>query len=542
MVNTDGSINVEETWNMNKLNSNVVTMNLQMKNISKENISDLKVFRSTNDSVINFVSGDYDEENIKTGNYSVIDSGDKIILLCGVGRYADITVSYKVNDVITLYGDCADLQLELLDNSLGVTVNSITGQVYYPQEVQKTGMVNAWKKSNNITSEITNKDLQKFTFEENNIAIDNSNVKIRVVMPNSFFKNAQNVQNDMMANSIITEEKNNVFTSNAKNTFINMIILFVELIVLLIMIINMFKYIKELGRLFSNKPTKKMKYSRELPFDNITPGQAAFIKDINRVKMGDIFSATLLSMKIKGVIDIVYVGDNNNLENTFLKIIDTNPVLSVEEEPVFDFLIAYLEKFQKTDLTISLNMIQKYIAHSSNVVSKLKKEMEESIKSSLSSYDSKADKRVSKRLREIIYYFIILTILVVIPGKMLSVFALTTWIGILAVINIVFCISIAFKTNIFDQEGVNHREMLKAFERYMLEFSEFRNKGVPEISIWEYYIIFAMAFGISKKVLEEINACYPNVEDSGFMEYLVACRNIEKCNFKKSFLFATSAE
>ena len=53
--------------------------------------------------------------------------------------------------------------------------------------------------------------------------------------------------------------------------------------------------------------------------------------------------------KIKGVIDIVYVGDNNNLENTFLKIIDTNPVLSVEEEPVFDFLIAYLEKYRRDD-------------------------------------------------------------------------------------------------------------------------------------------------------------------------------------------------
>ena len=101
---------------------------------------------------------------------------------------------------------------------------------------------------------------------------------------------------------------------------------------------------------------------------------------------------------------------------------------------------------------------------------------------------------------------------------------------------------IATKTNAFDQIGIDYRESLRALQRYMSEFSEFKDKGLPEIALWEYYIIFAEAFGISKKVLQQIKASYPNIIDSSFSETYEACEYINMCEFRKSFLFATSME
>ena len=51
-----------------------------------------------------------------------------------------------------------------------------------------------------------------------------------------------------------------------------------------------------------------------------------------------------------------------------------------------------------------------------------------------------------------------------------------------------------------------------------------------------------MGFGITKQVLEQIIACYPNLGDTSFIQSYDICNHMLKCNFKRSFLFATSGE
>lgn len=539
-VNSNGVIEVNETWNIKDAGANIIDLEIQAKDVQKSNISNIKVFRDAGDRIVDFVSGEYTEENIKTGNYSVYyeDGGYKI--LCGIGRYKEITVSYKLNNVLTLYNDCADFELKLLESESNIKIPLITGEIYYPSKIDKTGNINAWLMSANVNSDITTKDSEKIIFETK--SIDKSGLRLRVVMPNSMFNSVENFENKPMKDSIVTEEKNLSLSTQAKKTIKNLVFGSIEGIILLVILLKTFKYIKESGKAFSHKPTQKMKYSRELPFNGITPGQATFIKDIDFVKVGNVFSAALLNMKLKGVIDIVYTGESNNLENTFIKVLDFSPNLDVEEQAVFDFLIDYIEKFQKVEMMISLKMLQKYIARGNRQISKLKEKMLDSIKISLDFYDMKAEKIANKRVKESVVYVGILILSILIPGGSFSLFSLRSWISIISVINLIFCIGIATKINRFNEQGVDYREQLKAFERYMLEFSNFRSKGVPEISVWEYYLIFAMSFGISKKVLMQIKACYPNIEESAFIEVYNTCRNIEKCDFKKSFLFATSAE
>ena len=535
-VNSNGSINVTELWKISELNSNVINMNLQIQDLKFSDVSDIKITRGAT----NFESGDYNKENIKTGNYTVNNDNGKVNILCGIGRYKDISISYTVKDRVTLYEDCADLELLLLDRSNGIIANSINGKISYPTKVNKNTDVYAWKMFADINYEIENKDLEKVVFDANGINEDG--VRVRVLMPNSKFQSVSNIIGKLKLEEIISEEKDLVFSSNLKNTVVKFLIALVEGTILVVIISKTFKYIKEFGKLFKNEPVKKIKYSRELPYNGITPGQAAFTKDVNLLKIGDVFSAALLNMKFKGIIDITYRGETNNLDNAYIKILEISPELEVEEKPVFDFLVDCMDKFQKADLSISLKMLQKYISHTTSDVSKLKKEMQETIKHSISSYNPKADKTVNRRTKAIVVYVGIVILALIIPGFLFDLFTLRAWILIISLINIMFCTNIVVRTNILGEEGIAHKEKLKALERYMLDFSKFKHQGVPELSIWEFYLIYAMAFGISKNVLDQISACYPNLEETNFMDNYIAARNIEMCNFKNSFLMSTSSK
>lgn len=104
----------------------VITAKFQVDNLNIEDISDVKVSRVIDDNVFEFISGDYNENNIKSGYYSLIDSGDSIGLICGVGRVNnDIVITYKVKDRVILHDDCAEINLKLLNSKMLLNCNKI---------------------------------------------------------------------------------------------------------------------------------------------------------------------------------------------------------------------------------------------------------------------------------------------------------------------------------------------------------------------------------------------------------------------------------
>ena len=117
-----------------------------------------------------------------------------------------------------------------------------------------------------------------------------------------------------------------------------------------------------------------------------------------------------------------------------------------------------------------------------------------------------------------------------------SVFSFHSWICLVSIINIALCYRIVHKTNIFNKEEVDSREKLNGLERYMKEFATIKEKGLPEVSVWDYYMIFALAFGIAPHVLKNVRASYPNIEDSSFANTSEICEFILKCNFEKQFI------
>lgn len=51
----------------------------------------------------------------------------------------------------------------------------------------------------------------------------------------------------------------------------------------------------------------------------------------------------------------------------------------------------------------------------------------------------------------------------------------------------------------------------------MSEFSLMKEKEVPELVLWEKYLVYATVFGISEKVLKQLKVVYPQLSDEEYM-------------------------
>ena len=80
------------------------------------------------------------------------------------------------------------------------------------------------------------------------------------------------------------------------------------------------------------------------------------------------------------------------------------------------------------------------------------------------------------------------------------------------------------KIAVLTQEGTEEREEWKALGRYIEEFSMIDEKEVPSLVIWEKYLVYATAFGIADKAIEQMKAKYPEV----FVEEYWQDENMEK--------------
>ena len=65
-------------------------------------------------------------------------------------------------------------------------------------------------------------------------------------------------------------------------------------------------------------------------------------------------------------------------------------------------------------------------------------------------------------------------------------------------------------------------------------------REVPEIAIWEHFLVFATAFGIADKVLKQLKVVYPNIENDLNVNTYTCMYFMMNTNFSRSFSNAIS--
>ncbi|NDL68790.1 DUF2207 domain-containing protein [Anaerotalea alkaliphila] len=59
------------------------------------------------------------------------------------------------------------------------------------------------------------------------------------------------------------------------------------------------------------------------------------------------------------------------------------------------------------------------------------------------------------------------------------------------------------------QEGEDQYALWKAFRKFLEEFTTFQDKELPELFLWEKYLVYATVLGVSKQLLRQLYTRYP---------------------------------
>lgn len=107
-----------------------------------------------------------------------------------------------------------------------------------------------------------------------------------------------------------------------------------------------------------------------------------------------------------------------------------------------------------------------------------------------------------------VLWFILSLFLIVVIGLLNAFIKIVYFIPYLAFGFMLYTLLIHKKT----EKGSLHYDKWMAFKRFLKDFGNFKEKELPEITLWEKYLVYAVIFGIADKVQKDMNVKIKELE------------------------------
>ena len=554
-VNDDGSMDVVETWNIRISDTNTLFKTFKTDSKKYSSISDVKVTEITNGESKEFEEIDELMYHVtKDCYYGMMNDDDDFEIAWGVGlddRTAtkQYQISYTVNDVIAKYNDCAELYWQFVGSDFEINADKITGTITLPSEVEKKEDIRVWGHTEGLNGEIYATGLNKVEFEINHF-VSGRFVEVRVAVPTDTIIYSDRTYDTEKLNSIIAEETKWAEDANkkrerqqAKEKIGAVISVIVSLAICVFLVYRTVKDIKFIINIKKKKPTQEFKYYREIPREDATPAEAItligkHVSSFQSKEIGRAFSATLLDLNLKGYLDFEVDKNEKNKEIIKIKLLNENEIYKLKEDE------NKVYRFVKTAISgeeyITAKELEKYIKQHEITVVSFKESIDKRKKESLEKLEYIDEENITKRKNYgagIIGYFCLAVFSIVfgITSEYKIVGILILAMCAISIINTIINIIIIFRLDQLTQKGIDEAEMWKGLKHYMEDFSILDKREVPEITLWEKYLVYATAFGIADKVLKQLKTVYPNLE-SMTSDNTYTCMNLMiNTNFTSSF-------
>ena len=523
-INNDGSMDVTETWDINISETNTLYKSFKTDSSKYSGITNVTVTEITNGENIYYAKNYNWEYHVEKNHYYGTKNGDGDFEIgWGVGLdnsrgTRKYEISYTVKDAITKYEDFAELYWQFIGKDFEISANKITGTIYLPSKVSNKDDIKVWGHTEGLNGTIYATDLNKIEFELNNFR-SGRYVEIRTLFPTELITNSGRIKNKEILQTAINEETKWANEANAirkRNETIEILVditlIAINVILIIVYLKKTIKYKKYLKTLNKYKPTTELEYYRDLPDENSTPGEAIKTMDINLnqftpTNFGKVFSATILDLALKGYIEILQEKNEKNKDVVKISILkESNGQLKSDEEYILDFV----KNAANGKEYITLKELEKYIQEHPSKVENLLKNTSTKINNQLISKQiidkQQQDEYKKYKNKQFAYGFTSIFLV----GFTLILFAIP---AIIFIINFILCGKIAKRLNVLTQKGTDMQEQWKGLKKYMEDFSMLDKREVPELVIWEKYLVYATAFGIADKVIKQLKIVYPNFDE-----------------------------
>lgn len=576
-LNEDGSATVVESWDVYISHTNTLFRTFKKSskfgNIINVNVKDL----DTGENLKQIYEEMY---HVTTGCFYALDLNSREFEVAwGTGMENKMGTkkyefSYTITNVVTDYKDCQEFYWKLLDESNSIPVSKVTGTIKMPSKVSNINNLKAWGHGPlNGNINIKSENTIEFTVDKLG---KNRMLEIRAVTTEKqFVVNTDKEKEYKYLESIINEETNLAEGSNNETSVFWIILIGIYIITIIINIFKAIKYYKISKRKNDGIIHRDLKYFRDIPRESTaTPAEATYLyyfnKRLDRMegKQSEIVAATILNLALKEYIKL-RVEENN----IYVKIIKEPEGLKKDELAVYKILkgtgkdsgfkIEEINEFAKKNYSKYSMLINNLVNESRETLYKLKLVDKANQKEYIKSQNA-TNKYIT--LRGTIEFALIGILIGYIPlfnKAYIDMFGIRFIPGIVTVLLILLPIIVSLlikfkmcektqnKIAVLTQEGTEEREEWVALGRYIQEFSLIEEKEIPSLVIWEKYLVYATAFGIADKAIEQMKAKYPEVfveefwKDENVNQYQIinlATNNITYNTNSRSLIDSIAAE
>ena len=493
------------------------------------------------------------------GPYNEAERRYECVLFYVDGLYREkvtFEIEYEINNAALRYGDCSELYLSLYSGNSIKYLNTFNAQILIPNEdMPQVGNYDAYTYGTNSNrfsfteSDSLNPGYHTFSFN-----LDKSSLKFRpynkyIEFSLISYGNDSHIFTDYA--SINNYYYDDVFEElmqeqmDYDNTYENYKI--IKLIVLLVALIISYFILKN-----ANKKIKKIKekyvfydstvplgYFRDIPsnLDPIFASTLVFCKDGDRKNDSDGYSSVLLSLVRKGYIELAKIDNSKDWVSDNVKIIIKYKITMEQSQEQNKKEQAKLELLTPTEDEY-FNLINRY-AHGNEISIKNLNTIVsidyENINSFIKNindavvtigvyhgYFQKADyKEPKKKLKSLSTKSVIIGILIVTIVNFISyqthldlAYGAFFILGFAFLARAFYLRKSAKKYVLLTQFGEDEYAKWRGLYNFLNSETLMNERTVIELPIWEQYLIYAAAFGISEKVITALKIRCPNVEMS----------------------------
>ncbi len=524
-LNSDGSMNVVETWNINIAKTNTLFKNFDMPS----GIIDAKVSLVENGVEKQLKQIYQEQEHVDPGCfYSLPIKNNKFEIAWNVGLdnskdTRTYKLYYKVKNAVKVYRDCAEFYWMFLGTNNGISGKNITGTIHLPSKVSNIEKLRVWAHGD-LSGEIerTSTDTVKFSLPR---LPKGKMLEVRVVTEENIYTESLNVDYSSKLQKILYEEGQwadnaNAERNSARNAVYVAIIANIIFALFFALKIKKYKKIAEEFEIKFAMPEYKLDYFREIPDEkNATPGKAMYISLYGAynsyIDSPALFSATILDLCLKNFIQFEIINEKNikiyiNKEKEILD-------LPEDEKVIYELLL----KAVGNNSHITMKDFQAYAKENYEEFLDEIKSIEPIIEK-FEKENGNVDLEKEKILKKYNFKFVIylgIFIFSCFAYKLMKIIP-AYYIGLFA--SFYVCQKKFSNFTALSEKGYKEKVEWLALKKYMKDYSLLKEKKVPDIVLWEKFLVYATAFEISKEVIDQLKVVHPEMFVESYSENNVA--------------------
>lgn len=452
-----------------------------------------------------------------------IEDGDNVV----------VEYSYKISNAITNYKDTAELNFKIIGNGWDQDIDYAKININFPGKVKG---LKAWGHGplNGYTKVLPKQG--KIIMTADNVPGDQG-IEIHSIFPTTVTAANKNIVNKNKKQAIMKQEAQLADEANKarqRKSTASWVLLVISVILSLFAFIRIF-FIKYRG--FTPRPMSDLAHNYEIP--SVSPVVAQILAE-NEWPNTKAFTAYLMQLAGKKKIKITKE-QTKHLKRDYYRI------TLLDKSVLDDALMAFLFNKIGDGSSFTTRQLNKYSS------SKLGKKFKEWRKLQYRAveeegYFDEAAKNAKDRQIGITIFLGGISIFVGIFGVIMlgtvpPIFV-GIWIAAIA-LDLISLFIIKKRFGDYTQKGVEEANKVRGFEKMLDDIGNFKMKDVGDIILWEDILPYATAFGLSKKVIKELQVEFGKDElaqvDNNFIFWpLYIGHDSFERSFEKSFSNASS--